>query len=324
MTAVCEEALPQCDRCTPLGFGHRQRPDEAAVWVAERREWLCEECRHMFTAPAADGLYPGIPDSVYHGDAWGSLSSSGARKLLPPSCPAIFKWERDNPPKPLPQFDIGKAAHKMILGVGEKIVRVDVDSWQTKAARAKRDQAHADGHIPMLAADLDAAQRMAGAVHEHPLAAALLKSGEAESSGYWHDQSTGVRLRFRPDWLTDPRKGRRIIVDVKTSTSASPQDFSGSAARFGYATQAAWYLAGAQALQLDEEPVFLFIAVDKHPPYMVSVIELDSDAIAYGQRQMNRAINTYFECQQSGVWPSWGNDVYLIGLPKWVYASESA
>ena len=37
----------------------------------------------------------------------------------------------------------------------------------------------------------------------HPSAAALLDEGTPELSGYWHDVETGVRLRFRPDWLTE-------------------------------------------------------------------------------------------------------------------------
>jgi hypothetical protein len=312
-----------CDRCTPLGFGHHQRRDEAALWVESRREWLCEACRNTHIIPEQDGLYPGIPDSVYHADKT-SLSSSWARKLLPPSCPALFEYALRQPPENSRVYDIGKATHRMVLGVGEAIEIIDAPDFKTKAAQDKRDLAYDAGKIPLLKSDLDAAQRMAGAVHSHELAGALLASGEPELSGYWHDAETEVRLRFRPDWLTDPRKGRRIIVDVKTAQTASPREFEGSMARYGYAIQAAWYLAGAQALELDEEPLFLFIVVDKHPPHLVSVSEVQPDALAYGARQMRRAINTYYECRTSGQWPSWGNDVYLIGLPKWVYASEPA
>jgi hypothetical protein len=44
------------------------------------------------------GIYPGVPDEVYHADPveGGSLSSTGARKIL--DCPAKFKWERDTRP----------------------------------------------------------------------------------------------------------------------------------------------------------------------------------------------------------------------------------
>ena len=39
------------------------------------------------TAPIEPGIYDKIPDEIYHGDR-NSLSSTGARKLLAPSCPA--------------------------------------------------------------------------------------------------------------------------------------------------------------------------------------------------------------------------------------------
>ncbi|MGW9447058.1 hypothetical protein, partial [Bacillus mobilis] len=44
------------------------------------------------------GVYDGIPEAVYHRDPvpGGSLSSSGARKLLAPSCPALFKYDQEH------------------------------------------------------------------------------------------------------------------------------------------------------------------------------------------------------------------------------------
>lgn len=275
----------------------------------------------MSVIPADDGIYPGIPDTVYHADR-ASLSSSGAKKLLPPSCPALFKHGQDNPQENKAVFDIGKVAHKMILGVGEKVVRVDAADWKTKAAQDKRKEAYAAGHIPLLKAEVDAAQRMAGAAYEHPLAAALLAEGTPELSGYWHHTETGARLRFRPDWLTELANGRVTIVDVKTSTSASPQEFSSSAAKFGYAMQRAWYCEGLRALEIADDPAFLFVVVDKNPPHLVSVVTLDDEAIAYGQRQMRRAINTYAECVEKNDWPGWPDNVHTISLPRWAYYAE--
>ena len=131
------------------------------------------------------------------------MSSSGARKLLPPSCPAIFRYEMRRPPKPLPQFDFGHVAHKFVLGVGSDIEVVHADDWRTKAARDKRDEAHAAGKTPILNADYVTAMAMKQAVSAHPLAAALFDGGVPERSGYWIDPETGMRLRFRPDWLTE-------------------------------------------------------------------------------------------------------------------------
>ena len=69
------------------------------------------------TAPAAGpdpitepGIYE-MTNEEYHSHRY-ALSSSGARKLLPPSCPAIFRYEQDHPQPPKKVFDIGSAAHK--------------------------------------------------------------------------------------------------------------------------------------------------------------------------------------------------------------------
>ncbi|MGC7220097.1 recE, partial [Mycobacteroides abscessus subsp. massiliense] len=74
--------------------------------------------------PAEDGMYSGIPDEVYHGDRT-SLSSSGARALLAPSCPEIFRHQQLEPPAPKPQYDFGHVAHKFVLGEGSEIAELD-------------------------------------------------------------------------------------------------------------------------------------------------------------------------------------------------------
>jgi hypothetical protein len=71
------------------------------------------------------GVYD-LPADVYHADPvpaelGGSLSSSGAKLLLPPSCPAIYQWARTHPTYS-DAFDFGHAAHKKVLGAGAEIV----------------------------------------------------------------------------------------------------------------------------------------------------------------------------------------------------------
>jgi hypothetical protein len=72
---------------------------------------VTEERPVTITGP---GVYDQVPEHVYHADPipGGSLSSSGARKLLAPSCPALFKHDQDNPQPHKKTFDIGTAAHK--------------------------------------------------------------------------------------------------------------------------------------------------------------------------------------------------------------------
>ena len=66
--------------------------------------------------PEADGLYT-VDEQSYHRDR-GSLSVSGAKLLLPPSCPAKFKERMDNPPPPKPHFDFGSIVHTLTPAPG--------------------------------------------------------------------------------------------------------------------------------------------------------------------------------------------------------------
>lgn len=259
-------------------------------------------------------LKAGISDLDYHRDTT-SLSSTGARKLL--ACPARFKWERDHPPSPTTRaFDFGKLAHKLVLGEGSDIIVVDAENWLSKAAKETRAAAYLMGSVPVLTSEYDAALAMRESVMAHPVARELFSHGSAELSGYWDDAATGIRLRFRPDWMTG-MDGRTICVDLKTTTSADPAEFVRSAAKYGYFAQASWYRAGLVAHGV-ANPWMLFVAVEKTPPYPVSVIELDDEALAYGDAMMRRAIDLYAYCMEVDEWPSYGNGVSTISLPRWL------
>ena len=61
----------------------------------------------------------------------------------------------------------------------------------------------------------------------------------------------------------------------------------------------------------------VFIVQEKSPPYLVNVLELDGPALLVGQQRNRRAIDVYRECRESGVWPGYGDDVAVVGLPRW-------
>jgi len=266
----------------------------------------------------SEGLYDAIPDNEYHADK-GSLSSSGARKLLPPSCPAIFRYEQDHPPESNDAFDLGHAAHTLVLGYGAEIGEVKADGWTTKAAKEAREKLRAEGKTPLLTKQVDQVNRMAASLKSHPIAAALFADGVPERSMYWRDPETGVMLRARPDWLPTQTSGRLIVTDYKTAAGAEPGEFAKSAAKYGYHQQAAWYLDGIAALGLADDAAFVFVIQSKTPPYPVSVVELDQEALLLGRRLNRRAIDIFAECYETDTWPTWGNDVHLVSLPTWAH-----
>lgn len=269
----------------------------------------------MTAVPAEDGLYEGVSEDTYHADR-DSLSSSGARALLPPSTPELFAHKQANPPPPSAVFDVGHAVHAQVLCVGAPIAVIDAPDWRTKAAKEARDAARAAGETPMLAAAADEVMAMVAAVRAHPLAGAIFANGVPELSGYHHDSDTDARLRYRPDWLTT-NNGRVTCVDYKTSTTADPTTFARKAADFGYHQQAGWYLDGLAANGVADDAEFWFVVQSKTRPYPVTVVQFDPDAIAVGRQLNRRAVELWARCRAIDHWPGYSPHVHTIALPPW-------
>ena len=270
------------------------------------------------------GVYD-MPEDAYHADPvpGGSLSVSGAKKLLPPSCPAIFHYEREHPKPPSDAMDLGTVAHKMVLGSGPEIVIVDAANWMTKAAKEQREAARMAGRVALLRDDYMRAEVMTAAVRSHPVAGALFHpdAGMPERSLFWKDPATGLMLRSRADWLpfTSSYGHRFIIVDLKTCSSAEPGAIARAVTNFRYFMQAPWYADGAVALGLHPHPDFLFVFVESAPPHLITVVQLDDEAMEAGRNLNRQAIERYRDCTEAGVWPGYSDDIELVSLPSWAY-----
>lgn len=260
------------------------------------------------------GVYPDLSHVEYHADPvpGGSLSSTGVRKLLPPSCPAKFRYWATHPEEPTDAFDLGNAAHDAILEAGPEIVVVQAADWRTKKARETAEAARSRGAVPVLREQYEQVRAMREALFAHPFAGRLFEpgTGTPEASLVWRDGPTGVMRRARLDWLPQRRNGRMIIPDYKTAKSAYPPEFAKSAANYGYHQQGAFYRDGARALDLaDDDAVFVFVVQEREPPYVVSVVQLDVVAMRIGDALNRRAIDLYAECVANDHWPPYTEDV---------------
>lgn len=276
------------------------------------------------------GVYD-LPAAVYHADPvpGGSLSSSGARRLLPPSCPALYRHWATQGQEPKAAFDFGHAAHALVLGVGAPIVSIDAEDWRTTKTKTERTAAYATGSIPLLRADYEQVQHMAAALLQHPVAAALFHptAGKAEQSLFWVDSETGVQRRAMLDWLPNDDGTRLIIPDYKSCRSAEPTHLSKAMQEYGYIQQAAWYLDGVEALRLSsstDDPAFVFVFQEKTPPYLVTVVQPDPEALQWGRVLNRKALDIYRHCGATGYWPGYADDVISVALPKWAEYQHQA
>ncbi len=299
-----------CGRCgTPVHLQH----DPAC----EHGEVACPECGHDSVCARCDGavdLTPGfhsdVPEIAYHSDTV-SLSVSGAKLLL--KAPALYRWRLDHP-EHKDVFDIGHAAHALVLGVGAKIRVVYAEDWRSKDAREEREDARANGETPLLDKDHRRVQEMADALSGHQLAMRLLSEGQPEVSAYALDEPTGVMRRGRFDWL-----GPTILTDYKSSFTSEPAAFVKAASNFGYHMQAAWYSDLARDLGHPSK-AFAFITQEKEAPYLVTVIELPPELVDVGRRRNRAALERFRDCTETNLWPGYVPDDQFAQPPAPLWA----
>lgn len=276
---------------------------------------------------AAPVVVDGLSAEAYHADR-NSISSTGLRKLLAPGCPAQFKYDLDHPQPHKKEFDLGHAAHLMVLGEGPELAVIDAPDWKKPATRELRDEAYTEGKVPLLTKDHDMVQAMAAAIREHPLADPLLTpgTGVAERSIFWTDPATGVRCRVRPDWLKQ-LPGLTLCVDYKTIKSADPETVSKAIRDHGYHQQDALYTDGIWAALQPEDVRFIFVFQSKVPPYLITVRELADQDRDIGRAKNERALRIYADCTATGIWPDWTGpvtDIPTISMPTWAVLNETS
>jgi hypothetical protein len=257
------------------------------------------------------GIYEDVSNADYHADpALGSTSL----KTLATRTPAHYQYDKAHP-KFSDAFTLGTAAHSIILeDDASQFVVVDAGNWLTKDAKTAKAAALGSGLVPLLTKEFDQVLAMRDAVMAHPLACAAFTDHKAEQSVFWDED--GLMLKCRPDaWKPG------ALIDLKTTRTADPHEFGKTAHEFGYHQSAAHYIDGVKAATGEELP-FHFVLVEKTAPYLVSVVELDIEAINIGRQLNDRAKRIYRECVESNTWPGYPN-ADLISLPMWaIYKAE--
>lgn len=176
----------------------------------------------------------------------------------------------------------------------------------------------AAGKTLLKAEDAARIEAMAKAVHGHKAAKFLLTmAGQAEQSYFWTDDETGEKCKCRPDWHS---ADGRIIVDLKTTEDASPGKFlRSSVLGWRYHVQAAFYMQG-----LPSAEVFLFVVVEKKPPFAVAVYSLPPKLIERGLEEAKADLSLIATCRAADRWPSYSEEIEELPLPRWLDDQQTA
>jgi len=277
----------------------------------------------VLMTPCGAGIYD-MPAAVYHADPAPepSLSSSIA-KLICQASPAHARHAhpRLNPAaveEDAEKFDIGTAAHRLLLEGEAGVEVLDFPDFRTNAAKAARDQARAAGKTPLLRkvwTDVEAmvAATRAQLAQHRDGGADMFTNGKPEQTLIWQEEDFGgIWCRARLDWLRPD-----AIDDFKsTAASANPDDWTRTLFNCGFDLQCAWYLRGLKALT-GYDATFRFCVQETAAPFQLSVITLGPGALTLAEKKCLYALEVWATCLTKGEWIGYPRRTCHAMLPPW-------
>jgi exodeoxyribonuclease VIII len=217
--------------------------------------------------------------------------------------------------EPTPAMVFGTLFHWIVLEPEKFNSRVVV--WEGDAKRGKEwtsfKEEAGDKNI-ITTGERDQLLSMKNSVYNSKIAWSAISGAEYEKSIFWPDPTYGVTCKVRPDVI---KQGLYLISDLKTAEDASPEGFSRAAANFGYDIQAAFYIAGARAMTGNHYRDFIFIVVEKKPPYACAVYRASQEMLDAGRVKIGEVLPRYAECLDKDVWPGYGDGIQDLYLPRW-------
>ena len=156
----------------------------------------------------------------------------------------------DDDEEPSDDMKQGQLVHKLLLGKGVDVAVIEADSFRTKIAKQLRDEAKAEGKLPILAHKYKAMQSVGNLLRGRCAAAGYALNGESEVAIEWTEpgQNGPVVCRCRIDHLL---LDDGLILDVKKSRNAHPSKSERNFVEYGYDIQYAAYTRAVEALRRD-------------------------------------------------------------------------
>ena len=271
----------------------------------------------------APGFYEGVPEEDYH--RWDAASQSLLTELAQGHSPAHVQEKILNPSPPTEALLIGTAVHTRVLqphlfdNQVAEAPKCDRRTKDGKAIWAEFVEGN-EGKLVLKKEQMAQVKAMSVAVESHPAAHFIIQSEGPFEGSLVH----ALNIPFGVDTLQLRCKSRidhydrqlETIVDLKTTEDASQGAFERSMVKWGYHNQAGFYTSLMNAAGLPARH-FVFIVVEKSPPYAVAVYKLMQDDIEHGFADLLKPMETMARCFRADEWPAYSPEVTEIALPDW-------
>lgn len=216
---------------------------------------------------------------------------------------------------PTPSKGKGSALHSVLLG-GKRVVVYEDGARNPKFAKYQEFMAANEGALILSPKESSDVLGMRKSIEAHPLAMRLL-DGVRETLIEW--EFAGRRCAGTPDVVHPRLAGYRgkVIVELKTSKTASPWGFPWECKRYGYYGQCDWYGCGAERTMSypgGEVSDHFIVTVESTKPYPVTIFRVDERALSAARLEWRGWMDQLLACERDGRFPAYTDDVVTIGV----------
>lgn len=215
-------------------------------------------------------------------------------------------------------LDEGSIIDQMVVGGRPSIVLLDFENYKKKEAQEKRDQARAEGKIPVLPHQLEKLTVAVDSIRVRlALAGVDLNRGRTQVPLYWVEYSDDwVPVQCRA--LLDQVEGL-TIRDLKKTKDASTKAIGRAVELYGYDIQTAAYIAGLEACMPGEAGriSFEWVFVESKGFCAAHVCKPRPSMLAYGRTRWQYAVNLWARCISSNIWPGYEGEITEIEASPW-------
>lgn len=216
------------------------------------------------------------------------ISSSDVKNFL--HSPAYYYYMKYGEKKEKKQgrhFALGSAMHEVIMEPHKFKSHYAVSqTFDRRTAKGKKDYAKFEkknkGKIILFENEMDMITEIGINALNNPTLLELIRDSYKELSIYTVDAKTGLKIRLRPDIFC---KTKSTIVDFKSTTESSKQSFKGDVYKFGYSITDAFYK------HFSQKENYIFCAMEKEPPYQVTLFGLNDEMIEYGKKSFRMGLD---------------------------------
>lgn len=289
-----------------------------------------------------NGIYTDISIQDYHANKT-HISSTGI-KLVKKSL-ALWKWMQTHPQETKLHWDFGNAFEVALLDKSnfEKFVAIlQTHAWIAKANEGREkpyaspklskiyqeellkfEKKNADRYqIPDVGPQsFEYLEYMLESCHKDAVIQKLISNTEYQVSLFWTDEQTGINLKTRPDIC---KRKKNVIVNLKTITDGSPQEFSRELANYDYPLQAAIEIRGCiESGLMPSVDNYFWLVVEKVPPFNATLYEFEYGDRQYSFDELDFLLQKIQRASEENKYPGYGDraaneyGILTAQIPLW-------